>query len=72
MNLVREALRVAEEYARSKGATQKVVGDYSWRSPLWDPKTNRGRFIKFLGVSRDGRVAIRDNKKGRITIEIGG
>lgn len=39
----------------------------TYRSPLYNKATNRGRLVQFLAIRND-KVVIRDNKKGVIAI----
>ena len=58
-----------KSYANRVGATKKIVGDHAFRSPRFSQKTNKGRYVKFEGVERNGKaICVYDNKKGIITI----
>lgn len=52
-------------YAKMIGATKKVVGDYAYKSPRYNQKKNRGRYVRVIRLEKE-KVAIRDNKIGVI------
>lgn len=65
----RDAELLAHAYAHSVGATIKVVGDYAWKSPLYNSATNRGRFVRIVYTrTREHLVVVYDNKCGRIEL----
>ena len=59
---------IFKEYCYANGAERKVYGDNAFRSPLYDQKTNRGRYIKLIAMSRTGQIIICDNKKGVVIL----
>ena len=56
------------KYAKSVGATKKVVGDLAYESPKYNRKTNKGRHVRLVSSKRGGDIIVHDNKRGNVSI----
>ena len=63
----KEAITAVKRYAKKRGATTKVVGDYAWMSERYQDGKRRGVLVRFVSA-KEGRVVVWDSKKGYVTI----
>ena len=56
------------EYAKSVGATQKVIGAQAFKSPGYNQRTNNGRYVRLVSSKKGGDIIVNDNKRGNISI----
>ena len=63
----REAMEIAQYYAKGVGASVKVEGDYAWRSPRFNEDKGIGRWIRFICIKGEF-VEAYDSKEGHIRL----